>query len=190
MNWNGSILVNGTEMPTNFDISTLQGDVVIKLLPKGFKPLDGAKTSNNVGAMNDDTLYRITVRQYMTKVATPDFDFMAKWNNNVPMPLRTMVGRKIKETNGMVYMSLYGDILQRVTQCCMKCGRPITNPISKFFGMGPECGGHNYTHPFDTDEELKEAVENYRLQLRKITWEGWMPKSAITEQEVVDNENS
>ena len=133
-----------------------------------------------------DELYRITVRQYMTKKSSIDFDFMAKWNNDIPMPLRTMVGTIEKETPGMVYMKLHGDITSKVTQYCMKCGKQITNPVSQFFGMGPECGGHHYVNPFESEEELKEAVERYRRDyLQKIVWEGWIIKSAITEKEKI-----
>jgi hypothetical protein len=132
------------------------------------------------------TTYKITVRQYMTKPASPEFDFMAKWNNNIPMPMRTMVGTIEKETSGMVYMHLHGDITSTVTQYCMKCGKAISNPVSQFFGMGPECGGHNYTNPFESEEELKSVVENYRKNyLQKITWSGWIIKSAIVEREEV-----
>lgn len=46
----------------------------------------------------------IKVKAYMTKPATPQFDFMQKWNNNKPMPYRIMKGEKVKETKGMVYM--------------------------------------------------------------------------------------
>lgn len=133
-----------------------------------------------------ETVYKITVRQYMTKPANPSFDFMAKWNNDIPMPMRTMVGTIEKETSGMVYMHLHGDITSEVTQYCMKCGKPITNPVSQFFGMGPECGGHNYTNPFESEEELKSVVESYRRNyLQKITWSGWIIKSAIIEREEV-----
>ena len=130
---------------------------------------------------NVEGTYQITVKSYMTKPSTPEFDFMAQWNNDIPMPLMTMVGDKVKETNGMVYMKLHGDITQTVTERCLCCGKLITNPVSKFFGMGPVCGGHNYTNPFATDEELKAAVEQYRKKLQNITWEGWIIKSAITE---------
>lgn len=130
---------------------------------------------------------KIKVKSYMTKKATPEFDFMEKWNNNNPMPLRIMVGEKIKETPGMVYMKLHGDITSTQTQVCMKCGRPITNNVSKYFGMGPECGGHSYVNPFNSEEELKEAVEAYRRTLNQITWEGWIIKSAIEGYESLDN---
>lgn len=130
------------------------------------------------------TQYVITVKQYMTKKSSPSFDFMAKWNNDNPMPLRTMIGTIEKETKGMVYMKLHGDIIAEQTHFCMKCGRPITNPVSQFFGMGPECGGHNYVNPFESEEELKSVVESYRRNyLQKLTWEGWIIKSAIESQE-------
>ena len=125
----------------------------------------------------------------MTKKATPSFDFMAKWNNNIPMPLLTMVGTVEKETPGMVYMKLHGDIVSRLEPICMKCGRPITNPVSQYFGLGPICGNHNYVNPFDTEEELKAAVEDYRRNvLQKITWEGWVIKSSIISKQEVNYE--
>lgn len=127
-------------------------------------------------------MYKIKVKQYMTKKSTPDFDFMKKWNNDEPMPMRIMVGEKLEETRGMVKMSLHADITEKVTLTCMRCGRPITNKVSQYFGMGPECGGHAYVNPFDSDEELEKAVEDYREQLRQITWTGWIIKSAIEEK--------
>lgn len=129
--------------------------------------------------------YKITVRAYMTKQATPEFDFMAKWNNNNPMPLRTMIGTVEKETRGMVYMNLHGDIYAERICTCMKCGRLLTNPVSQFFGIGPECGGHNYVNPFSSDAELKAAVKAYRTQLQNIKWSGWIIKSAIIEKEEI-----
>ena len=121
----------------------------------------------------------IKVKAYMTKPATPQFDFMQKWNNNKPMPYRIMKGEKVKETKGMVYMKLHADILAEKNYTCIACGRPLTNPVSQYFGIGPECGGHNYVHPFESDEELKAAVEEYRKELNDTKWEGWIIKSAI-----------
>lgn len=127
---------------------------------------------------------KITVKQYMTRKATPEFDFMKQWNNDKPMPLRTMIGTVEKETRGMVYMKLHADITEEKTQRCLCCGRAITNPVSQYFGMGPECGGHNYINPFYSEEELKNAVQDYRENvLKNITWEGWIIKSAILEEE-------
>lgn len=128
---------------------------------------------------------RITVKKYMTQKAEPTFDFMAKWNNDNPMPLRTMVGTIDKQTPGMYHMILHGDIYAEKICTCMACGRKLTNPVSQYFGIGPECGGHNYVNPFDDDDQLKEAVADYKKKLQNITWEGWVIKSAITEMEEI-----
>lgn len=134
-------------------------------------------------------LKKITVKQYMTRKSTPEFDFMKQWNNDNPMPLRTMIGTVEKETRGMVYMKLHGDITEEKTLHCLKCGRAITNPVSQYFGMGPECGGHNYINPFYSKEELENAVKDYRENvLKNITWEGWVIRSSIIAEEIV-NEN-
>lgn len=181
-NWQGSVTVNGitydniSKIPAKFNDFE---DVHIILHAKQ-KP---AKTSVSPVPIALRTRFR--VKQYMTKPATPDFDFMAKWNNNVPMPLSTMVGYKIKETRGMVYLKLHGDITAKRVFTCMKCGRELTNPVSQYFGIGPECGGHNYVHPFRTEEELQKAVAAYRTKLQSVTWEGWVIKSAILEEELV-----
>ena len=143
------------------------------------------KTS--VRALQSDIQKKITVKQYMTRKATDEFTFMREWNNDIPMPLRTMIGTVVKETRGMVYMKLHGDITEEKTLHCLKCGRPITNPVSQYFGMGPECGGHNYINPFYSKEELENAVKDYREKvLKNITWEGWLPKSSIIAEEEVN----
>lgn len=193
--WNGAVVINGTEYPSYEAVPSdlaVQGSLNIQLRP-GKKVAQRApvglveepKKDTVAVELDADKQYRVKVKQYMTKPATPDFNFMAKWNDNHPMPLRVMVGKKIKETRGMVYMALHGDILEERTLCCMKCGRPITNSVSQFFGLGPECGGHNYVNPFASDAELKEAVEAYKKQLNKMVWVGWIIRSAIEEFEEV-----
>lgn len=145
------------------------------------------RNTESVRASESNTLKKITVKQYMTRKATPDFDFMKQWNNDVPMPLRTMIGTVEKETRGMVYMKLHADITEEKTQRCLCCGRPITNPVSQYFGMGPECGSHNYINPFYSKEELENAVKDYRENvLRNITWEGWIIRSAILSEEEIN----
>lgn len=163
---------------------------------KGLKNFDGQLTivlnkgagervsqaSQQVEEVVGDKIYRIKVRQYMIKPSTPEFDFHDKWNNGNPMPMRIMVGKKLKETKGMVQMELWGEITEDVTTHCMRCGRTLTNPVSKYFGIGPECGNHGYNNPFDDEEELKRAVKEVDKQLREIKWTGWVIKSAIEEE--------
>ncbi len=168
---------------------------------KGLKNFDGqltivlnkgagervSRASQQVEEVAGDKIYRIKVRQYMIKPSTPEFDFHDKWNNGIPMPMRIMVGRKLKETKGMVQMELWGEITEEVTTHCMRCGRTLTNPVSKYFGIGPECGNHGYNNPFDDEEELKRAVKEMDKQLREIKWTGWVIKSAIEEETYLEN---
>lgn len=124
----------------------------------------------------------IAVKKYMTEKATNDFDFMLKYNKNEPMPLREMAGFVLKESKSgkMVYMRCRGEIFSEVTETCMCCGKEITNDVSRYFGLGPVCGHHNYRNPLGSKKELKDAVNSYRENyLHKIIWEGWIPKSAI-----------
>jgi hypothetical protein len=123
--------------------------------------------------------YKIEVKRYMMKKSTPDFTFMLDKNNDIPMPLKVMYGVKLDETKGMVKMRLHGDIKQEKTSVCMCCGRELRNPVSQYFGIGPECGDHGYVNPFDSEEELHEAVAAYKAKLVNTVWEGWIIKSAI-----------
>lgn len=188
--WKGTVEYEGK--PT--EISTLisrfkpgQEFSHILLLPKGTTGLKTAGSTANKGVMNEDTPKEVvvTVKKYMTEKASPGFEFMAQRNNDIPMPLRTMVGVKIKETPGMVYMKLHGDIISEKNYTCMKCGKKLTNPVSQYFGIGPECGNHNYVNPFDTEDELRRAVNEYKKTLQAVTWEGWIIKSAITKEETI-----
>ncbi|MBO6272865.1 hypothetical protein J6O48_08825 [bacterium] len=176
-NWNGSLDINGTHYDSVDALKTLKFNdletVHIKLYPK-----QKTAVKNDCDVVQE---YRITVKQYMTRKATPEFDFMQRWNNNIPMPFRTMTGTIVKETRGMVYMKLHGDIWADKIHRCMKCGKVLTNPVSQYFGIGPECGNHNYVNPFDTQEELKKAVDAYKKELQNITWEGWIIRSSIIE---------
>lgn len=182
--WKGRIEVNGVEYGSISEVKIgdlRNGDnIMIHLLPAVKKP---QKSANSVVEPAAKPTYRITVKRYMTEKASPEFDFMERWNKNIPMPLRTMIGTEEKETRGMVYMKLHGDIYAERICTCMKCGRTLTNPVSQYFGIGPECGGHNYVNPFNSDAELKAAVDDYRKTLQNIVWEGWVIKSAITERE-------
>lgn len=185
-NWEGAVEINGTsykQIDEAISACNLADNMQfsIKLLPK-VKP---AKKSANINKSEGVQEYRITVKKYMTQKASSGFDFMDKWNNNEPMPLRTMVGTIDKETRGMIHMKLHGDIYAEKICTCMKCGRTLTNKVSQYFGIGPECGGHNYVSPFETQEELDKAIADYRKHLQSMTWEGWIIKSAITEQEEI-----
>lgn len=186
-NWKGTVEINGTEYPNIEKAITTANlkdntQVCIKLLPKQKK--QNLRTGSE--KLDDNKqVYRITVKKYMTQKATLQFDFMKKWNNDVPMPLRIMTGVIDKETPGMVHMTLHGDMYSKTMCTCMKCGKTLTNKVSQYFGIGPECGGHNYVNPFDTEEELKQAVAQYRKRLQEMTWSGWIIKSAVTKWEEV-----
>lgn len=179
--WEGRIEIDGTsynsysEIPSNL---VLTNGSTITLHSK-------LASSSDKEAKASSGVYRVEVRQYMTKESTPEFDFMQKWNNNIPMPMRIMVGTYDKETRGMYHMNLHADIIGERMFTCMKCGKALTNPVSQYFGIGPECGGHNYVHPFSSDEELKATVDEYRKELQNITWSGWVIKSAITNMEEI-----
>lgn len=174
-NWTGNIEIDGIKHDSvDAAICQFHGvkDVIhIKLCPK---ELNRLKSTGNTS----EKQYKIEVKQYMTRKATPEFDFMAKWNNDNPMPLRIMTGTKEKETRGMVYMKLRG--LGEPVITCMRCGRQLTNPISKKYGIGPECMS-KLGFTCDIND-----VDIINQKLCDIEWEGWIIKSAIVNEEEVN----
>lgn len=122
--------------------------------------------------------YIIRVKRWMTEETTNDsFDFMRRWNKNIPMPMRVMRGRVLSETRGMLYMELRACPLK--TDYCMRCGKPLSHPVSRLYGLGPECGGHYHINPFNTEEELQAAIEEVRQKLNNVVWTGWIAKSGV-----------
>lgn len=186
--WTGEIEIDNQKFASvqdasNFDFKRISDKSNIYL----YRERKNAVTSTIIDDLSKFSLVKITVKKYMTMKSTPMFDFMQVWNNDNPMPLLTMVGNVEKQTNGMYYMHLHGDITGEPIDYCLKCGREITNEVSRYFGMGPVCGEHNYTNPFETREELRAAIEEYRQNyINKITWDGWIIKSAIVKAEVIN----
>lgn len=178
-NWKGELDIDDKHYTSiqdaTSDFKKLSSETHIKLYSKSENAL-----KRKIEAVEATTEYRITVKAYMTRTATPEFDFMAKWNNDVPMPLRTMTGTVEKETKGMVYMKLHGQAEPVIR--CMRCGRTLTHPISQHYGIGPECMSKLGLVCDITD------VETIKKKLVDVTWTGWVIKSAIIEREEVKND--
>jgi uncharacterized protein YlzI (FlbEa/FlbD family) len=193
MNVNGKLVTNVDELIE----SIKEGEEVNITLTAGAKLLQQASQGQEANRViqNDDRVlvedtelkvdhtYIIKVRQYMTKPSEPGFDFQDKWNNGVPMPFRVMKGLVLRETRGMVYMSCHGVPMK--TDSCMACGRRLTHPVSRLYGIGPECGQHYHVNPFSTEEELYAALDDIKKKLQEVTWEGWIIKSAVERAEEV-----
>lgn len=134
----------------------------------------------SVEASTDSTEYEITVKKYMTQPSSGSFDFMLKWNKNKPMPCVTMRGTVEKETRGMVYMNLHGFGQKTITCAC--CGKELTNPVSRHYGIGPICLGKlGIVSAIDDVENIKE-------QLERIKWSGWIIKSSIINRKEIKND--
>lgn len=159
----------------------------IDITLNGIESTDKKEYIPQIDKMEKGKFYKIKVKKYMTEKSSPSFSFMKTWNKNVPMPLIFMQGKVIKETKGMYYMQLHGEATE--TDYCLRCGRRITNPVSRLYGLGPECGKHAYVNPFDTEEELMEHLDEIKSNIRKIVWEGWVIKSAVLDWEEIENED-
>ena len=172
--WRGKVNVNGTEyesvssVPDNIEVAT------ITLLPK---VAEVERRRVRVDDSTDTAEHLITVKQWLTQPATPEFDYNDRMNNGVPMPLRTMQGTIVKETAKSVYMHLHGSTKPVVH--CMRCGRELTNPISRCYGLGIECIQKvGIVARPDEVEKIKE-------QLVKVEGYWWIPKSSILSDEIV-----
>ena len=174
--WKGEISINDKHY-TSVDASKID----FKTLPADTHIILHSTTENRnmsqIEHVQSELQYRVTVKKYMTEPASPGFDFMAKWNNNNPMPLRTMTGTIEKETRGMVYMKLHGQAEPVIR--CMRCGRVLTNPVSQHYGIGPECMS-KLGLVCDVED-----IDTIKKKLVEVIWEGWIIKSAIIDKEEV-----
>ena len=181
-NYTGSITVNDNVI-RNEDISTvldsLEGSIKIKLSPKESSIKNSFTLQKDAVVDKSSLSYYIFVKPWMTQKSSSNFNFMLTWNNDVPMPLRVMQGKINKETPGMYNMSLYG--IPTKTGTCSVCGRTLTNPISRLYGIGPECMNKVGIFSDITIEEAKDRLEEINNRIINIKWTGWIAKSAILE---------
>lgn len=173
VNWQGKVNVNGIEYQNIADVPNdiiLDSTTVIRLIP--------TIARQTIKKVNDTTEHIITVKKYMTQQATDTFDFMEKWNKNTPMPMRTMQGVILEETKGMFKMRLHGYAKRTIT--CLLCGRDLTNPISRAYGIGPICLGKvGISRDIDDVSGIVDDLVN-------MEWTGWVIKSAITSDEIAE----
>lgn len=181
-NWKGRVIINDTEYDSiehaTSVFKSFSDDMHIRLLSATQNAQKQQISTSESVSESATTEYQIEVKKYMTQKATPSFDFMARWNNDNPMPMRIMQGTIEKETRGMVYMKLHG--LCKPTITCYCCGKELTNPISRHYGIGPICLGKlGIARDIDDVENIKEELVN-------IEWAGWIIKSSIVERKEVE----
>ena len=184
--WKGAVEVDGVKYDSVQALTSSSktfSDKVHIVLHANAKNVTEKRTElkkQSVEASTDSTEYEITVKKYMTQPASVGFDFMLKWNKNKPMPCVTMRGTVEKETRGMVYMNLHGFGQKTITCAC--CGKELTNPVSRHYGIGPICLGKlGIVSAIDDVENIKE-------QLERIKWSGWIIKSAIVNRKEIKND--
>lgn len=180
--WQGAVEIDGVRYESVKDavgvFKTLNSRSSIKLCASAVK-VDTEQNRQHIAQSTDSEEYEITVKRYMTQPSSGGFDFMLKWNKNEPMPCVTMRGTVEKETRGMVYMNLHGFAKPTIT--CMCCGRELTNPISRYYGIGPICLGK-----IGISRQIDD-IENIKEDLVKMKWSGWIIKSAIIRKEIVND---
>lgn len=179
-NWKGAVEIDSTEYKSIQEARSSfkrNSDEIHIILKSSSKNANMKRTEALSDTLDKEQEYEITVKQYMTRKATPEFDFMAKFNNDNPMPMRIMQGTVEKETKGMVYMKLHG--MARPTITCFCCGKELTNPISRKYGIGPIC-----LSKMGIARDI-EDVDGISEELVNITWTGWIIKSSITNKKEI-----
>ena len=173
-NYEGKLKINNVEYEN------------IKEAQKAFKDYKGGLTiilnENQRKTVHDiDTdikFYQITVKKWMTTY--DESFFLEEYNEDGPMPFVTMVGFKLGETKNLIKMRLRADLITNKSTICMRCGRPLSNPISQYLSLGPECGAKEHMQFIESGMDIKQVQEDLKKKLREVVWEGWIVKSAIT----------
>jgi hypothetical protein len=190
LNWDKPLMVNGEIYQSSAEalekLKDFKGEIEVKFNFTEKK----AETPAETPAEKEEQVkvFRFEVKQYMTKKASPGFDFMRKWNDDKPMPLRVMYGEVLEETRGMLRVRVHGRA-EKDASACSHCLRPLTNEISKIYGIGPICGGHGYFASDYTKKQIENRDEIFKqadAELRKVIWEGWIIKSAIQSQRLIE----
>jgi len=108
--WAGAVEISGKTYENmeqaRLALKGFSGDLCVVFTPK-FTPRE---TTRDVASERE---MRITVRYYMTAPPTATFDFHRRRNNGLPMPEKTMVGRVVEESRGMVKMELRSEITDK-----------------------------------------------------------------------------
>ena len=184
--YNGNLIINNKEYSSVEEAEKAfdgyKGGCTIMINPTKSKPpvvLNVKKEEHK-----DSPVYMIKVRRYMTNY---DNTFFLSKMNDSPMPYVYMVGRVLQETNKLVKMECRADMVVPKTTVCMRCGRALSNPISQYLGIGPECGASQHIAYIENGGSVAQAQEAMRKELRGIKWTGWIIKSAIEMQEKLDN---
>ena len=188
LNYTKQLKVNGQLFPNSAAayeaFKTYEGEVKIELNIADTVADTNTPASSTAAHPSGDLVVQIKVRQYMTQKATSGFDFMRKYNEDKPMPMRVMYGRIVEETKGMYKMELH--CRPTPMSICMKCGRTLEHPVSLLYGLGPECGSHFHINPLQSKEELDAAYDQMKASLSEVTWTGWIIKAAIEEWKQVE----
>lgn len=76
---------------------------------------------------------------------------------------------------------------------CLRCGRTLTHPISKYVGLGPECGKHYYKgYNLETSTHMNEwndLLEFIKKGYDGVTYNGWIPRKSVQSMVVVGEDN-
>lgn len=169
--WKGKICVNGTEYESVSSVPDTIKITTITLLPKS--EVRRVKVDDST----DTREHLITVKKWLTQPATFEWDYNDRMNKGIPMPLRTMQGTIVKETAKSVYMHLHGSTKPVIH--CMRCGKELTNPVSRHYGLGIEC-----LTKVGIIADPNE-VDKIKEQLVKIEGFWWIPRSSIISDEIV-----
>jgi len=100
---------------------------------------------------------------------------------------RTFRAVTVRETPRAVYVYGHGTVGDLIS--CCKCGRPLTHPVSRLVGIGPECGRHGWDESILGPYGFTEAhAERLRQMVVETVVDTWLPKSCIVCTTITDEE--
>lgn len=142
----------------NIPTVTIDGKVYkISEIPEDATVLVFTNKVSEDGELIKGALYHFVFEKYIVKTP-PGFDLHNKWNKGVVTPFTYMYGEVTDKLGKMYYLKCYGSDLKSTS--CHHCLRMLN--------WGVLCDSCKQKYGIINEEDIK-----------KITWEGWVPKKSI-----------
>lgn len=115
---------------------------------------------------------RFEFRAWLTKPG----EFHNNMNKGIPVPMRVMFGKILRETERGLFIDVRGK--PEPSTYCLHCMRKLTHKVSMYYGLGPVCGKHFYISNI-TESDYEKHLDEIRAKLREVHWRGFIPKKAV-----------
>lgn len=93
------------------------------------------------------------------------------------LPSRNLAGVIVSQTAKAIQFR--GRIAVRTSTHCLRCNRPLTDPVSQAIGYGPDCCAEMGLPRPNVAEMTEAQVADLKKGLKQITVDTWLPKTQI-----------